>query len=259
MTDHSEVLTRYRRMREVRLQLNHELVRTTTKRSLQECGRMLGFLRKNTLVFDSEEEMAVLMDYCLYDPGTDGRTLVRAFFEKSPHPAGSAEMVALQAMTHAYYSIFQVTDVERGVGVSVRDLLRGETGFIVDIGFGNTAKRQLMLATRIIPIEGFLMTGGAGLPVDTFAARRIFNELQQRKQAPESFDFHQITPRQEADLAALVIRTCRSSGASAQIAYAEPGSPTRPVSTVSAPARTGRNEPCPCNSGKKFKMCCGRR
>jgi len=27
--------------------------------------------------------------------------------------------------------------------------------------------------------------------------------------------------------------------------------PTRPS------ARTGRNEPCPCGSGKKFKRCCG--
>jgi SEC-C motif len=258
MTAHSELLTRYRRMREVRLQLNNVLVGTIPKRALQECGRRLGYLRKNTLVFDSEDDMAVLMDYCLYDPGRDGRTLVTAFLEKSPPPAGSAELVALQQMTHAYYSIFQITDVERGVGVSVQDLLREETGFIVDIGFGNTARRHLMLASRIIPMEGFLMTGGAGLPVDLLAARRITNELKRMKQTPETFDFHQITPRQEADLAALIIRTCRSSRASSHIAYAEPGSSTRPVSGVSATVRTGRNEPCPCGSGKKFKMCCGR-
>ncbi len=23
--------------------------------------------------------------------------------------------------------------------------------------------------------------------------------------------------------------------------------------------KTGRNDPCPCNSGKKFKKCCGRK
>jgi len=162
-------------------------------------------------------------------------------------------------MTHAYYSMFQVADVVRGVGVSVQDLLREETGFIVDIGFGNTAQRHLMLASRVIPMEGFLMTGGAALPVGPVAPRRISNELKRMKQTPETFDFHQVTPRQQADLAALIIRTCRSSGASSRIAYAEPGSPTRPVSSVSAPVRTGRNEPCPCGSGKKFKMCCGRR
>ncbi|MGN5267109.1 YchJ family metal-binding protein [Aeromonas dhakensis] len=25
-----------------------------------------------------------------------------------------------------------------------------------------------------------------------------------------------------------------------------------------APLRVGRNDPCPCGSGKKFKKCCGR-
>jgi len=259
MTDHAVLLTRYRRIREVRLQLNNVLVGTIPKRALQECGRKLGYLRKNTLVFNSEDDMAVLMDYCLYDPGPDGRTLVSAFLEKSPPPAGSAELVALQEMTHAYYSMFQVTDVVRGVGVSVQDLLREETGFIVDIGFGNTAQRHMMLASRVIPMEGFLMTGGAALPVNPFAGRRISNELKRMKQTPETFDFHQITPRQEADLAALIIRTCRSSGASSRIAYAEPGSQTRPISSGSETGRTGRNEPCPCGSGKKFKMCCGRR
>jgi len=88
-------------MREVRLHLNNVLVGTIPKRTLQECGRKLGFLRKGTLVFDTEEDMSVLMDYCLYDPGPDGRTLVSTFLEKSPPPADSAEMVALQAMTHS--------------------------------------------------------------------------------------------------------------------------------------------------------------
>lgn len=259
MTDDAELLTRYRRMREVRLHLNNFLVGTIPKKTLHECGRKLGFLRRGTLVFDSEDEMAVLMDYCLYHPGPGGGTLVTTFLEKSPPPADSEEMVALQAMTHAYYSLFQITDVKRGVGVSVQDLLRDETGFIVDIGFGNTARRHLMLASRIIRMEGFLMTGGAALPVDPPAARRIFNELTQMKQTPGTFDFHQLRPRQEADLAALIIRTCRSGGASSHIAYAEPGGQIRPISSGSEIGRTGRNDPCPCGSGKKFKMCCGRR
>ena len=133
-------------------------------------------------------------------------------------------MVALQEMTHAYYSLFQVLGVERGVGVSVRDLLRGETGFIVDVGFGNTARRHMMVATRIIPAEDFLMTGGAALPVDASAAERISKELMRTGYNPETFDFKRITPRQEAEVAAIIIRACRSTGMSSHIAYAEPES-----------------------------------
>jgi hypothetical protein len=31
-----------------------------------------------------------------------------------------------------------------------------------------------------------------------------------------------------------------------------------PEQPYRAPAKVGRNEPCPCGSGKKFKKCCGR-
>ncbi len=30
-----------------------------------------------------------------------------------------------------------------------------------------------------------------------------------------------------------------------------------PPTTASKEAKTGRNDPCPCGSGKKFKRCCG--
>ena len=30
-----------------------------------------------------------------------------------------------------------------------------------------------------------------------------------------------------------------------------------PVEPYRAPVKVGRNEPCPCGSGKKYKKCCG--
>jgi uncharacterized protein YecA (UPF0149 family) len=32
-----------------------------------------------------------------------------------------------------------------------------------------------------------------------------------------------------------------------------------PPDSLLRPSRVGRNEPCPCGSGKKFKKCCGKR
>lgn len=259
MTAYSDLLDRYKQIRDVRFRLNNLLVGTIPRKTLEDCGRKLGIFRKGTLVFGSEAEMSVLMDYCLYYPDPDGRNLVARYLEKSPPPADSIEMVALRAMTGAYYSLFQITDVKRGVGISVQDLLRDESVFIVDIGFGNTAQRHLILASRIIPIEGFLMTGGAALPVDASAAKRLFNELTRMKQTPETFDFKRMTPLQETELASLIIRTCVSSGMSSQIAYADPSGQTRSLTGRTEAPRTGRNDPCPCGSGQKYKVCCGRR
>jgi hypothetical protein len=36
------------------------------------------------------------------------------------------------------------------------------------------------------------------------------------------------------------------------------GTDVEPAGASRAPARVGRNEPCPCGSGKKYKKCCGR-
>ena len=258
MADHSELLVRYRRSREVRFRLNNLLVKMISKKTMEECGRILGFFRKGTLFFNSESETALLMDYCLYYPQPDGRNLVEKYLAKSPPPPGSDEIVALQEMTHAYYSIFQVIEVERGVGVSVRDFLRGETGFIADVGFGNTAHCNMMMATRVIPTEGYLMTGGAGLPVTESAAKRISEEFMRAGDNHEALDFKPTTPQREAELAALVIRACLAAGMSSHIAYEEPGSYARPSSGGSEVRRSGRNDPGPCGSGKKFKTCCGR-
>ena len=39
--------------------------------------------------------------------------------------------------------------------------------------------------------------------------------------------------------------------------YFHGGHPPKPVAAPPSPPRVGRNEPCPCGSGKKNKKCCG--
>jgi SEC-C motif len=259
MTAHSHLVVPYRRTREIRFRFNNLLALAIPQPVLRECGRKLGIFRKETFVFGSEDEVSILMDYGIYHPQSDGRNMVARYLEETPTPAGSDEIAVLQAMTHAYYSVFQVTDVERGVGISVVDLLRDEPGFFVDVGLGNTANRHMMIASRAIPEDGFLATGGAGLPLDASAARRVFDELTRTRQTPDHIDFHKITPRRESEIAALIIRTGLSEGMSSRVAYAEPGSPGRPAPGGPAGRSDRRNVLCPCGSGKKYRSCCGRR
>jgi SEC-C motif-containing protein len=39
--------------------------------------------------------------------------------------------------------------------------------------------------------------------------------------------------------------------------YFKDGQPPQPVQAVRQGPKIGRNDPCPCGSGKKFKKCCG--
>jgi hypothetical protein len=261
-TEHAELLARYKQLREVGLRLNNRLVETLSKSVLDEGGKKLGIVKKNVLVLDSEDEIAVLMDYCIHDVRRQGLNAVERYLAESPPPADSDEMVLLQALRQARYSLFVVEAPERSVGVHVRDLLRDEPLFLVDIGFSNTAPIGAVLAARIFAPEGVVRTTGAALPFGTLPAEnraRLRDGL--RKIFPDA-DFRNLLPEQASELSAKVIRMCLQQGAAEHISYTEPGrwSAVRRAPAASPEARrVGRNDRCPCGSGKKFKHCCGTR
>ena len=81
--------------------------------------------------------------------------------------------------------------------------------------------------------------------------------------------FENLTPQQEQALARAIISAALSWGASAEVRYQGPDEPTdsfstqfpqgpRQVPVTAGGGRGGRNDPCPCGSGKKFKKCCAR-
>jgi hypothetical protein len=261
-TEHAGLLPRYKHLRQVGLRLNHRLVDTLLKSVLDEGGKRLGILKRNTLVLDSEDELAVLMDYCIYDVRPKGVNAVERFLAESPPGPETDEMVLLQAMRHARYCVFAVEEVERGVGVRVRDLLRDEPLFLVDVGFGSTARPGLILAGRVMAPEGISMTTGAVLPVGELPAAERDRLLQSLVAKHKGTNLDNLLPEQMSEFVANVIRGCLRLGAADHIAYTDPGSGVagrRPArSAPRSSGHVGRNDPCPCGSGKKFKHCCGR-
>jgi hypothetical protein len=263
MTNHAEILPAYRQFRQIGLRLNHALIKCLSKAEIQTAGQRLGMLHNGTLIFDSEDETSVLMDYAIHNVQTGGRNAVQKYLAQSSPAPDSNEMVLLKATLKAYYSLFQVIDLEPGTGVTVQDVLRGDTGFMADIGLSGTARRGSVFATRVIPLEehGFMMSGGAGLPVVPALLIKIKKDLD-RAFTPGT-DFARLTRDQESHLAALVIRACLQTGMSSRIAYgmaAENSSPrkVRPIDPREV-RRANPNDTCPCGSGKKFKSCCGLR
>jgi SEC-C motif len=204
----------------------------------------------------------VLMDFCIYDVRRQGTNAVERYLAESPPASNSDEMVLLQAMREARFSLLAVEALEPGVGARVRDLLRDEELFLVDVGFSHTAPLGMVLAARIMAPEGIHMTTGAALPVGVLSAEDRFGFLQGIVAAFKDADFRHLTPTEASEVAANTIRTCLQLGAAAHIEYTEPR-PRRRGSRVSAASppvrRVGRNEPCPCGSGKKFRKCCGAR
>jgi len=262
MAEHTELLTRYRHLRQVGRELNNRLLATLPREAFNEGGNRLGILKKNVLVFDNEHEMAVLMDYCLYDMRQHGENAIERFLATSPPPPDSDEMLVLQGMRHAYYSLFAVEATEPGVGVYVRDLLREESQFLVDVSLSQTALVGGVLASRVTVQDGIAMTTGAGLPVGKLDEAAQAGFQQAIMTLFPGTDFRNPSPEQASAFATVIIRKCLQEGASAFIRDEEPLPRMRPGPKPAALASGRRNRgdrPCPCGSGKKYKNCCGAR
>ncbi len=262
MNRHGDLLKRYKELREVGLRLNSRLMETLPHSALDEGGKKLGILKKNVLTLDSEDEIAVLADFCIHDVRRPGANAVDRLLAESLPPGGD-EMVLLQALRQARYSLFAVETVEPGVGVHVRDLLRDEPLFLVEVGLSRSAPAGMVLAARVMAPEGISMTTGAALPVGMLSPAERAGFLQAMKAHLKSLDFHRLAAEEASEMAAVVIRTCLQHGAASRIRYVEPGPARAPGRCAGrrrdGRARVGRNDPCPCGSGKKYTLCCGRR
>jgi len=270
-----ELLAQYRRLREVGKQLSHKLVESLDRDAIHESGRWLGILRRGILVFDTEDMASVLMDYAIHHYiAPDGRNAVQRYLELSPPPADSEELAVLRARINIRYSLFQVAGVFPGFGLEMEDLLRRDRLLAIDVGLSNSAQPGSVLASNVVCPGSFWMTAGAGLPVSADVLETLARPID-RAFGTKPAGFRALDRARQAELAALVIRTCLQKGMGERVAYEDPGSqrgrphfgpegrralgPIEPVPARSRETRVGRNDPCPCGSGKKYKNCCARR
>lgn len=255
-----ELLASYQRFRKIGRRLNPALVETLDREAIDEAGRRLGILREGTLCFDTEDTASVLMDYGIHQVRRGGRNAVERYLEKSPPPPDSDEMTLLKSMCRVRHSLFQVEEVYRNFGIQVCDILRDESWLLIDVGFSQTAQRHLVLASHVHRPDDFWMTTGAALPLTAETLERVVGQIE-RRFGKTAEDFRTLSREQETELATRIIRTCLEEGMSQRVSYTHPQfSHGHRSHAVPAPKglRVGRNDPCPCGSGRKFKNCCRR-
>ena len=254
MEDHDDILTRYKRMRSATRGMNNTLMELAGP-YIKQAAKALGVLSKDTIVMEIDE-MPVLMDHAIYRYPPGGHNAVERLAAKHPPAPGSDAQAALSAMRKAFFSLFQVRDVVNGVGVRVTDILRDEDYFLADVNLSKTAVESLVLASRMLPFEDFITTAGAPLPVDADVLERVVTNVEENYKSHE--DMRKLPPKAWGELETKIIRACLNSNGDQGITYQDaPGTASQPALSKE-PAHVGRNDPCPCGSGRKFKKCCGR-
>lgn len=264
--DYTDIVAHYKRLRPTRLRLNNELVRRLPSDVLREGAKRIGMLHRGTLVFDSEEEMSVLMDYCIYHVHQRGRNAVERYLCDCPPDPDSDEMACLRAMQHATYTMVALLRVERGVGCHVQNLFTDELRLLVDMGLSKSAKRGGLVATRLLDFGSFVTTGGAALPMAILDEEEL-DEWQRNCRAGVSdnnFDpAALIRAFLQGDSSSSIrcqdVEEYRQLGAGTDSAleYA-PAQRKRALAKHRASQNASKRR-CPCGSGRMFKNCCGKR
>ena len=265
MAELNDILSDYKRMRVSTRELSSEILHSVSASALKTAGRKLGLWHRGSLVLDNVDQSSVVMDSAIHGCLEAGRNAVDRYVAANPPLEGSDRQAALAAMQRAFFSVFQVTEVVKGIGVRVKDLLRDENHLLADVGFSQTAARGVTLATRVYPFEDFIMSPGAAVPITDVETLAVITGLV-LKEAANPAQIKNLSREQWADLTFRILAAGLSGPGATQIRYEEPGeaqgaSPRNPRGTADAVEKKPhprRNDPCPCGSGHKYKKCCGR-
>lgn len=252
--DHGHILTRYKRMRSATRERNDALLELC-RPSVKQAAKDLGVWVNGSIVMDIDQS-CVLMDYAIHDCREGGRNAVDRLAAERPPAPGSDAQAALAAMQQAFFSLFQVRDVVEGVGVRVTDILRNREHLLADVSLSQTAIEGMVLASRVLPFDDFIMTTGVALPADADVLEGVVECLDKGGMSHE--DMRNLPREAWSEFTAMVIRACLDRDGDLRITYEDPSESVGSAAIPEDAGHVGRNDPCPCGSGKRYKKCCGR-
>ena len=157
----SSLINEYRRYRNIATALNHKIINVALdKATIDRAGKWLGITKRGVLVFDSEDETSVLMDYALYEVRKQGKSVVQRYQEQGgEHDQVEQELLA--AMVAAKAGLFRVESTSRqSYTVTLSDATDGRSVILTDSGFSRTLTAGPMVFFRPVQLSLFTMTSG---------------------------------------------------------------------------------------------------
>jgi len=156
-------LDEYRRYRMASMALHEKIMKAFVDSDrIGLAARALNLGGKNRqLVFDTEEDINMLMDYALYELRQDGKSLVE-LYQAQKGESDPIEGELLSAMVKARLGLFRVDSVLRSSRqVRLSSLLESERGFkLTDINLSETVFEGIILCIRPLELPKFTIGSG---------------------------------------------------------------------------------------------------
>ncbi|HBX49674.1 MAG: hypothetical protein A2309_09945 [Bacteroidetes bacterium RIFOXYB2_FULL_35_7] len=156
------IINQYKQIRALGKDHNTKLLKCEELNlDVKGAGKKLNMLEGNTLVFDEEQDMDVLMDYAMYEIYIENKNFVERYYELDL-PETTDENLILEAKLEAFTSLFEVINIYPDeCKIEIQDILESDNIYqFIDIGFSQTGKIGMLVFTRLIPFPEFYITGG---------------------------------------------------------------------------------------------------
>jgi len=161
-----QAIARYRHLRAVSKQHFGAALGFIAKPVMMEYARKLGVVHDNTIMLDDVGDFAYVYDLALYT-AKEGRSRAIDRYARSIHPApGSDEEITLRAAQAARFAVWLVEGRHDTAGLNIFDVAREQTVRLMDEGFEATLPTGVLFASRLQPVDDFVMTTGAAVPLD---------------------------------------------------------------------------------------------
>ena len=173
VVERAEVLTRYRRLRELSRKHGNAIIKKLPKKTVLDCGKRIGLVRRKTFIASSMEEIMLAIDLAVYSPRSPRVSPVDRYRITSKFVNHSEDDLMLDAMCRSRFSLFLVKRRHLAAGLILEDLLRQEEVWLMDEGFEQTVPDGGTLASRVTKPDAFHMTTGAAIPITREAMQDV--------------------------------------------------------------------------------------
>lgn len=162
------LIEKYKTYRKIGRELNNKIMKSCFDHDVvMKSARLLGIVRGDTLIIDSENETSVLMDFALNDYRVNNKNAVEVYREKMGRE-NEIETEILDALVSSYTSLFKITSISETENMLfLSDLLNKQGNIkIIDIAFSKSATPGLLMFIRLLSFKDFNMTSGTSLIFD---------------------------------------------------------------------------------------------
>ena len=138
---------------------------------------------------DVQETLQLAIPWSIYHYRTEGQSVLDAYLEEPPRRLSGAERGWLEAQQASWLSLWEVSEVEHGVSITLRDLLTDETRCVHEVSGSQTLVARDVLLARIVGHKGtFLLCGSHPRPLPPAPAaevlRRVRGRLRRKRVVP---------------------------------------------------------------------------